>query len=213
MDNILYTSQKKYLEKFLRNDDPLITEMEIFANKNKIPILKKDSAKFLEVITLIQKPKFVLELGTAIAYSSIRIARNLGKKSLVYTIEKSKDNIALAKENIKKSKLENKIKLIFGNAVEVMPKLDQKFDLIFLDADKLDYKKLFDLSLPLLRKRGVIFVDNLLWHGFAASSNVPKQQKTSTKIIREFNEMFTSQQNLKTTILPIGDGIGLGIKI
>ena len=213
MDNILYSSQKKYLEKFLRNDDPLISDMEIFAKKNKVPILRKDSAEFLEVITKMIKPKFVLELGTAIAYSSIRIARNLDDKSVVYTIEKSKDNLTIAKENIKKSGLHEKINLIFGNALEVLQKLDKKFDLIFLDADKSDYQHLFDQSMPLLKKGGVIFIDNLLWHGYAASSKVPVEQKLSTKIIREFNEMFTSQPKLKTTILPIGDGIGIGIKI
>lgn len=213
MDNILYPSQKKYLEKFLINDDPLISDMEIFAKKNKVPILKKDSAQLLELLIRIIEPKYVLELGTAIAYSSIRIARNLNEKSIVYTIEKSKDNLSIAKENIKKSGLEEKINLIFGNALEVLPKLDKKFDLIFLDADKLDYKQLFDYSMPLLKKGGVVFVDNLLWHGLAASARVPNDQKLSTKIIREFNEMFTSQTNLKTTILPVGDGIGIGIKI
>lgn len=213
MDNILYPSQKKYLEKFLINDDPLITEMEIFAKKNKVPILKKDSAQLLELLIRIIEPKYVLELGTAIAYSSIRIARNLNEKSIVYTIEKSKDNLSIAKENIKKSSLEGKINLIFGNTLEVLPKLDKKFDLIFLDADKLDYKQLFDYSMPLLKKGGVVFVDNLLWHGLAASARVPNDQKLSTKIIREFNEMFTSQTNLKTTILPVGDGIGIGIKL
>ncbi len=213
MDKILYSSQKKYLEQFLKNNDSLIDEMEIFAKENKIPILKKDSIWFLEIIINLLKPKFVLELGTAIAYSSIRIARNLNEKSVIYTIEKSKDNLAIAKENIKKSGYDKKINLIFGNALEVLPKLDEKFDLVFLDADKLDYKNLFDLTLPLLKKGGVIFVDNLLWHGFAATSKVPKEQRLSTRIIRQFNVMFTSHPELKSTILPIGDGIGLGIKI
>ncbi len=213
MDKILYSSQKKYLEQFLKNNDSLIDEMEIFAKENKIPILKKDSIWFLEIIINLLKPKFVLELGTAIAYSSIRIARNLNEKSVIYTIEKSKDNLAIAKENIKKSGYDKKINLIFGNALEVLPKLDEKFDLVFLDADKLDYKNLFDLTLPLMKKGGVIFVDNLLWHGFAATSKVPKEQRLSTRIIRQFNVMFTSHPELKSTILPIGDGIGLGIKI
>ena len=213
MDKILYSSQKKYLEQFLKNNDSLIDEMEIFAKENKIPILKKDSIWFLEIIINLLKPKFVLELGTAIAYSSIRIARNLNEKSVIYTIEKSKDNLAIAKENIKKSGYDKKINLIFGNALEVLPKLDEKFDLVYLDADKLDYKNLFDLTLPLLKKGGVIFVDNLLWHGFAATSKVPKEQRLSTRIIRQFNVMFTSHPELKSTILPIGDGIGLGIKI
>ncbi|MDR3628401.1 MAG: O-methyltransferase [Ignavibacteriaceae bacterium] len=213
MGSILIPSQKKYLESFLHEDDPLIIEMEKYANEHNIPILLRDSAELLEQLICLVKPKRVLEIGTAIAYSSIRIARNLKKKGIVHTIEKSKDNIVLAKENIAKSGLEGKINLIEGNALEELPRLDKKFDFIFLDADKTDYKRLFDYSLILLKKGGIIFVDNLLWHGLAASSRIPKVKKNSVKIIREFNAAFTSQPNLKTTILPVGDGIGIGIKI
>ena len=137
----------------------------------------RDSAEFLEQLICLVNPKRVLELGTAIAYSSIRIARNLRKKGSVYTIEKSEDNIVLAKENITKSGLGEKINLIAGNALDELPRFDKKFDFIFLDADKIDYKRLFDYSLILLKKGGVIFVDNLLWHGLAASSKVPGDQK------------------------------------
>jgi predicted O-methyltransferase YrrM len=212
MSKILYPAQLRYLEKFNKESDPLIEEMEFFAEQNNIPILSKDSAKFLELLIKITKPKRVLELGTAIAYSSIRIARNLKKKSIVHTIEKSQDNISIAKENLAKFKLHEKIIIYEGNALEIMPTLQKKYDFIFLDADKTDYKRLFDYSIILLKKGGIIFVDNLLWHGYTASNKVPTDRKISTKIIREFNELFISQTNLKTTILPIGDGIGIGVK-
>ena len=212
MNKILYPAQSKYLEKFYKESDPLIEEMELFAEKNNIPILSKDSAKFLELLIKITKPKRVLELGTAIAYSTIRIARNLKKKSIIHTIEKSQDNIPIAKENIAKFGMQDKIIIYEGNAVEIMPTLAKKYDFIFLDADKTDYKRLFDYSIILLKKGGIIFVDNLLWHGYTAASKVPADRKISTKIIREFNEIFISQANLKTTILPVGDGIGIGVK-
>ena len=212
MSNILKPEQEKYLSRFIKEKDPLILEMEAYAKENHVPILSKDSAAFLEQQIRITNPKRVLELGTAIAYSSIRIARNLRKKGVVYTIEKSKDNLKVAKKNIARSGLGDKINLIFGNALKEMPKFNRKFDFIFLDADKIDYKKLFDYSIILLKKGGIIFVDNLLWHGLAASSKIPGDQKNSTKVIREFNEIFSAQANLITIILPIGDGIGLGIK-
>lgn len=212
MNKILRPEQEKYLHKFLKEKDPLICEMEDYAKENNVPILSKDSAAFLEMQIRITNPARVLELGTAIAYSSIRIARNLKKKSIVYTIEKSKDNIKTAQKNIAKSGLEDKISIIEGNALNLMPKLNKKFDFIFLDADKTDYKKLFDYSLILLKKGGVIFIDNLLWKGYTASSKIPPEYRNSTRIIRDFNAIFTSQANLITTILPIGDGIGLGIK-
>jgi len=119
----------------------------------------------------------------------------------------------LAKEFIAKSGLINKIKVLEGDAVNVMPQLKKKYDLIFLDVDKEDYKRLFDYSLVLLRRGGIMVVDNLLWHGYAASIRVPSQYKESTRHIREFNLLFMNQPNLKTSILPIGDGLGVGVKI
>lgn len=212
MNEILNPIQEEYIKSFRKESDPLILELEAYAKENRVPILDWQSAHFLEQLILIHKPKRVLEIGTAIAYSSIRIARNLRKKSKIYTIEKSEDNLEKAKSNISTAGLENKIELIFGDALDVMPKLNKKFDLIFLDADKEDYQRLFDYSLLLLRKNGIIFVDNLLWHGFAASARVPANFKNSTEHIREFNKIFMSQKNLNTTILPVGDGVGLAIR-
>ena len=131
---------------------------------------------------------------------------------MLHTIELSKDNIALAKGFIERAELGEKIKLIEGDALNIMPRLKKKYDFIFLDADKEDYKRLFDYAIVLLKKGGVIVVDNLLWQGYAAASRVPAKYKESTKHIKQFNKIFINQPNLKSTILPIGDGIGLGIK-
>ena len=213
MSKILFPSQKKYLQKFNREEDSLILEMEKFASEKKIPILCPESALFLEQLVLLTRPKRVLEIGTAIAYSSIKIAKHLPKKKIIHTIEKSEDNIKLAIEFVKRSGYDDKIKIIAGDGLNLLPTMNKKYDLIFLDADKEDYKRLFEYSIIPLKKDGIIFIDNLLWHGYAASKEIPKEYKTSTKLIREFNKLFTSQANLKTSILPIGDGIGLGIKI
>jgi predicted O-methyltransferase YrrM len=212
MSGILYPTQVKYLKQFKKEDDPLIIEMEKYAKEFNVPILSEQSADFLEQIIILINPKRVLEIGTAIAYSTIRIARRLKKKSVIHTIEMSEDNAAIAKENIEKSGLSDKIDLKIGNALVIMPQLQKKYDLIFLDADKEDYKRLFDYSIILLKRGGVIFIDNLLWHGFAATNKVPKEYRVSTKYIREFNKVFMNQASLTSTILPIGDGIGLGIK-
>ena len=212
MAGILFPAQDKYLKQFKKENDPLIDEMEQYAKEHNVPILSPQSADFLEQVVQLLNPKRVLEIGTAIAYSTIRIARILKKKSVIHTIEMSEDNAAIAKENIEKAGLENKIDLKIGNALTIMPQLQKKYDLIFLDADKEDYKRLFDYSMILLKSKGVIFIDNLLWHGFAAAQKVPKEYRTSTKYIRDFNRVFMSMPNLNSTILPIGDGIGLGVK-
>jgi len=104
------------------------------------------------------------------------------------------------------------IKILEGDALNVMPRLKKKYDLIFLDADKEDYKRLFDYSMILLKRNGVILVDNLLWHGYAASNRIPSKYRQSTSYIREFNKLFMNQPNLNSIILPVGDGIGLGVK-
>ncbi len=213
MSRILFPTQNKYLEEFKKNNDPLILEMESYAKEHNIPILSWQAVEFLEQLIKITKPKRALEIGTAIGYSSIRIANNLKKKSILSTIEMSEDNFDVATGFIEKSGVGDKINLIKGNALEIMPQLNKKFDFIFLDADKQYYKRLFDYSIVLLKKGGVIFVDNLLWHGYAATKRVPSSYSASTKFIKEFNQIFSSQPNLNTTILPIGDGIGLGIKL
>jgi len=211
-NKMVYENQLRYLDGFRNEENKLILEMESFAMENRIPILDHHAAAFLELQIRISKPKRVLEIGTAIGYSSIRIARNLSNKAVLHTIEKSEDNIKLAEENFSKSGLSEKIVLYKGDALEIMPNLSSKYDFIFLDADKEDYKRLFDYSLMLLKKKGILFVDNLLWHGYTAASRVPKKFNTSTKMIREFNKVFMTQQNLLATILTIGDGIGLAVK-
>lgn len=212
MNKIFNPTQLKYISSFRKENDDLLKEMEKFAQENNVPILFWQSAEFIEQIVRMINPKRVLELGTAIAYTTIRIARELKGKSQVHTIEKSTDNIATAKRFVQKSRAGMKIKLLEGDALNIMPQLKKKYDFIFLDSDKEDYKRLFDFSMVLLKRGGVIIVDNLLWQGFAASGRVPQKFKESTKHIRAFNKIFMSQPNLKATILPIGDGLGFGIK-
>ena len=213
MKNILYSSQQKYINSFRNEEDELTLEMEEYARKKSVPILSWDSANFLEQLIVMHKPKRVLEIGCAIAYSTIKIAKNLKKNGTVDTIEVSKENIKKAKEFIEKSSVKSKINIIEGDALEEMPNLSNKYDFIYLDADKEDYEKLFYFSIMLLKKNGIILVDNLLWHGYAAASKVPPKYRNSTKYIREFNKLFLSHPTLKSTLLPIGDGLGLGIKV
>ena len=212
MEKILQEAQKKYLDGFRKERTPLLAEMEAYAAENRVPILSVDSAELLELMIKITSPKRALEIGTAIGYSSIRIAANLSKKGILHTIEKSEDNILKAEEYIQKSGFEEKIKILKGNAEDIMPRLEKKYDFIFLDADKEDYLKLFQYSLMLLKKKGMIFIDNLLWHGYAAAGRVPENYKTSTRQIKEFNEYFMKQNSLRSIIIPIGDGIGIGVK-
>jgi predicted O-methyltransferase YrrM len=212
MNRILIPAQADYISSFRKISDDLINEMETYAQEHNVPILSWQSADFIEQLISIKNPRRVLELGTAIGYTTIRVARNLKGKSVIHTIEKSADNVFIAKDFISRSGLASKIKLLEGDAINVMPQLKKKYDFIFLDADKEDYKRLFDYSLVLLRSGGLLVVDNLLWHGYVASARVPLKYKESTLHIREFNKIFMNQPNLKASIIPVGDGLGIGVK-
>ena len=212
MSNILLPEQEEYLQSFSNSNDSLITEMEAFASEHKIPILEKTAAKFLEQLVYMYSPKKFLEIGLAIGYSTIRVAKILPNSTFISSIELSKDNIKLANSFIARANLNNKIETLEGNALDILPNLSKDYDFIFLDADKEDYMDLFIMAFDILKVGGIILVDNLLWKGFTASTEVPNNYKKSTELIRKFNAKFLSHPNLNSSILPIGDGLGLGIK-
>ena len=126
MSKIFYPSQEKYISSFRKEQDDLINEMGTFAKEHNVPILSWQSAEFIEQLVLITNPKRVLEIGTAIAYTTVRIARNLKKNSVIHTIELSEENIEIAKKYIEQSGDGEKIKLIEGDALSVMPRLKKK---------------------------------------------------------------------------------------
>ncbi|KAB2908513.1 MAG: O-methyltransferase [Ignavibacteriales bacterium] len=214
MPDILTPETTGYLNSVRGKQTPLIAEMEKYAEENHVPILDPNSAAFLEVLVKSSNAGTVLEIGTAIAYTTTRIAAALPEKGMIYTIEKSADMIPLAQRNIEASGVKHKIKLLQGEAFHHLLNLDIEFDLIFLDADKEDYKRLFELSLPLLKKGGLYIVDNLLWHGYTAfSGEIPQKYLRSTGMVREFNQIFLKSPALQTSLIPIGDGLGLGYKL
>jgi predicted O-methyltransferase YrrM len=212
MNEILYPEQKKYIDSLSSLEDELLCQMAAFAAERKIPILDKNSSLLLEQMIRISSPLRVLEIGTAIGFSAIRIARVLKEGAILETIEKSRDNIPLARNYINRSGYENKICLIEGNALEIMRDMKARYEFIFLDADKQDYMELLRLSVCLLNKGGILFVDNLLWHGWTAASDVPEKFKRGSEKIRAFNKAFLEHPGLKSAIYPVGDGIGIGIK-
>lgn len=211
--SILNSKISDYINSISAANDGLVVEMEKFAEQNNIPILQKSSIRFLECLICAVKPKSVLEIGMAIGYTTIRIAKLLAADAKIFSIEKSKDNINLASRFIAKSEQQNKIEILSGEAKNILPSINKTYDLIFLDADKQDYKELFDLSFPQLRDDGIFIVDNLLWSGYVSADEIPEKELSATSLIKDFNKHFLSIKGLNSTILPIGDGIGFGVKV
>ncbi len=157
--------------------------------------------------------KKILEIGTFTGYSSITMGLVLPKKGSITCLDKNKDTSESALSFIKKANLQKKINIIVGPALKSLKKLinyNMKYDLIFIDADKPNYKKYFELSLKLIKKNGYIMIDNVLWHGDVADTN--KNDKF-TNIIREFNSFVKNDNRVEKIILPIGDGITICKKV
>jgi predicted O-methyltransferase YrrM len=211
---IINKEQYQYISGFRTPVSPILEEMEQYAVSNSVPILDWQAAEFLDVLMRMIKPQTVLEVGTAIGYSTIRMARIIAEEGKVFTIEKSGDNISLAEANFKRTGISEKITILKGEAQTLLPSLRQTFDLIFLDADKKDYLPLLDMLLKKLNTGGTIFVDNLLWHEYAAlpEEKIPESYRASAEYIRQFNVIFFNHPILDSVLLPIGDGIGIGVK-
>ncbi len=213
VDAIIQREQAEYLERLLPANTGLLAEMEADARENRVPIADREVALFLEITARAIKAERVLEIGMAIGYSVVHLARALSDDGLVVTIEPDDEMIRRSEDYLSRAGLRERVRIERGRALEVIPKLKESFDLIFLDALKEEYSRYLDLSLPLLRTGGVVIVDNLLWGGRVAGEIRAPDQEASTKALREFNEKFVNHQQLRSEILSVGDGLGYGVKI
>ena len=149
----------------------------------------------------------------AIGYSVIHLARGMGEDGLVVTIDPSEEMIKAAEGYLLRAGLRERARIEKGYALEVIPRIDETFDLIFLDAVKEEYRGYLDLALPKLRTGGVVLCDNLLWGGQVAGEIRSPDQKASTEALREFNKYFVNHPQLKAEVLAVGDGLGYGVKL
>lgn len=203
----------KYITEYIQNntylnEDKILLEIEKEALENKIPIITKDVLQYLLFMIDLVEAKNVLELGTATGYSGSFIAKNLLKrKGTLTTIEIDEKRYLKANEVFKSLNLEN-IYSYHMDGLEYLDKTDKTFDFIFLDAQKGEYKTFLKKSYNLLEKKGIIFVDNVLFRSYIGKENdVPKKYKNMvTKMTKVVNNLL-KQQN--STVLPFGDGIAI----
>lgn len=208
LDNISYEQIFEYIDKFnfKRND-----EMDNFRNqaqKDDIPIIKKDVENFLANFLKISKPEKILEIGCAVGYSSIFMSKVLDDNVVIDTLEINEDMFKKAKENISKFKLNN-INIILGDALDTIPNLNEKYDFVFIDASKGHYDEFYKLILKNLNKNAIIICDNILFRGHLclSKSEVPKRFRTIYNRMNLFFDNIKSDDTISYNLLPLGDGL------
>ena len=210
MSGITYDYMEGYIRSLIPESDGRIKEIEEFAKENKVPIAQKETIKFLEFMVSMKKPLRILELGTAIGYSAILMYDAAGTNPDITTIERSEAMIELAKRNIEEFGLQNKITIEEGDCLEVLERLDEPYDLIFMDAGKGHYNHFLPHCLRLLKEDGIIIADNVLFRGMVASDELVKRRKiTIVKRMRTYLEMVSNDKSLVTSVIPMGDGIAI----
>ena len=213
LDAILQREQALYLDQLHPAGDSLVTEMEEFAAANRVPIADREVALFLEITARAINARKVLEIGMAIGYAVVHLLRGMGAGGQVVTIEPNEEMITRAGDYFQRAGMSERVRVERGYALDVIPKLEDTFDLVYLDALKEEYEDYLELSLPLLRTGGVVVADNLLWGGQVAGELRSPDQKESTESLRRFNQHFVNHKNLRAVVLPVGDGLGYGVKV
>ena len=186
----------------------LIKDIKEYAVTNKIPIMKSEGIDFLTTFIIKHQITTVLEIGTAIGYSAIMMA--LCNPNLkVTTIERDEERIAKAKENIRSVGVENQIRIYEGDAVEILPTLEQKYDMVFIDAAKGKYPLFFQEACRMLKKDGIIFADNVLYKGYVRSDYNKHKQRTAVRNLREFLAEIENKEIYQSEVLEVGDGLAI----
>ena len=209
IDAIIQREQAEYLDRLLPQSDPLLAEMEAYAAEHQVPIADREVALFLEITARATGARKALEIGMAIGYSVAHLARGMGEQGLVVTIEPSDEMIGAASGYLERAGLIDRVRIERGKALDVMPRLEDTFDLLFIDAMKEEYAQYLDLGLERLRTGGVVIVDNLLWGGKVAAGD----EDSATSALREFNPYFANHPKLRGEVLPVGDGLGYAVKV
>ena len=204
-----------YIEEFMKKKDPFIVQMEEYAAENRVPIMDSGAIEALIGLLRIQNPLRILEIGSAIGYSAIRMVSAL-PKATVLTIERDAERYTKAIEFIENSGLVNRIQIIEADALEFNTDgvFTELFDALFIDASKGQYKRFFEKYAPALAPDGVIYCDNMFMHGMVLQDDedIPKRNRTMIRKLKEFTRWVMNHPEYDSILLPIGDGILIATK-
>lgn len=203
-----------YIHSLETPESEIIETIEQEALETYVPIIRKETQSFLKVLLLMKKPMKILEVGTAVGFSAILMSEYMPEGAHITTIEKYEKRIPIARENFKRAGKDSCITLIEGDALEVMQSLDESYDMIFMDAAKGQYIHYMPEALRLLAPEGVLVSDNVLQDGDIIESRfaVERRNRTIHSRMREYLYELKHNDELQTSILPLGDGVALSVK-
>ncbi len=210
MPGILEPQVEKYVNALLPQRDAILREMERYAAKHHVPIVGPACGRLLYQLARLARSRRVFEMGSAIGYSTLWLARAVGPHGTVYYTDSDPANARRAEASLRRAGVAKRVKFLIGDALEMLAAAPGKFDLIFNDVNKPQYPMALRMALPRLRTGGLFITDNVLWYGRTARP--PARGDASTRAIQRFNRLLYKSPGLFTTILPLRDGFAVAIK-
>jgi len=213
LGKILRLEQEEYLARILPPRDPILREMEEIGAREEIPVSDPEVGKLLSILVRATGARRILEIGTAIGYSTLCLARG-SEEAHVVTIDIDPERQARARAFLARAGVAERVEMVTGAALDILAKLSGPFDFAYIDAVKTEYRRYLDLILPILKVGGTIVADNLLWSGAVARppEDDDEPDDENTEAIRAFNPYFMIHPQLNATIMAVGDGVGLATK-
>jgi len=215
MGQIVHDVVEAYLDGLNARGDAVLRAIEEEGRDKGLPLVQPASARLLRALVIASGARRVLEVGTCIGYSAIWMAQALPAEGRLITLENDADRAAVARSNIERAGLAERVSVIVGDASRYLHKVAGPFDVVFQDSDKKLYEPMLDRLVALLRPGGVLATDNVLWNGEVVEGYVspPRRDPEDTAALRRYNARLASDTRLLTTFLPVGDGVALSVKL
>lgn len=213
-ENVIIDQKTKYIRELFALEDNFLKQIREDCENDNRPInISSDEGKLLQMLIKISKYKKIIEIGTFYGYSTIWMAKAIPDDGYIITIEKEEKSYNKAKYNFKTVNLEKNIKAINGDAIEILDNLDSEFDMIFIDADKINYVNYLNWAEKHIRFGGLIVADNTLLSGAVYTNELPYRiRKTTKNIMKEFNLRLSNSKKYTSILLPSTDGITIALK-
>ena len=214
-DAIVHSYVTEFIRDNLAPNSGILAELAEYAEKNNVPIVQPETAKLISSLCYMKRPKRILEVGCAIGYSAILLSQGLAEDGHITTVEYDSDMVKIARENIKRAGLSDKINVVEADAKDYIPSVfrSEAFDYIFLDGPKAHYIYMLDDCVRLLTKGGILVSDNVFYKGMTTTDDLVIRRKiTIVKRLRRFIAALTDNKELETALVPIGDGVTISVK-